>query len=119
MLESQSRQFSAVSRWTDVLGVMEVATAKSIERANEREQLLASLGSPDSSALSASGVSCQKHVERSTKIQDNFNSGYRAAQQSAADVENAIAATEEALAGWLLKADSIRQGLVNWVSASL
>jgi hypothetical protein len=119
MVERQSRQFSAASRWSDVLGVMEVATAKSIECAKEREQELASLDSPDSSALSASGASWQKHVERSARTQDNFISGYQAAQQSAADLENAIAATEEALAGWLLKADSIRQGLVNWVSASL
>ena len=119
MLERQSRQFSAASRWADVLGVMEAATAKSIECAKEREQRLASLGSPDSSALSASGASWQQPVERSTKIQDNFNSGYQAAQQSAADLEHAIAATEVALAGWLLKADSIGQGLVNWVSASL
>ena len=119
MLERQSRQFSAAGRWADVLAVMDVATARSIECAKEREQLLASFGSPDSSALSAASASWQRHVEQCTKLQDNFSSAYQAAQRRAADLENSIAAAEEALAGWLLKADSIRQGLVNWVSASL
>jgi hypothetical protein len=119
MVEDQSTPSTVPRGWSEVLGVMERAAAHNIERACQRDEVLASLGLPAPLPAADQPGAWQQPFEQSKMAHNDFEACFQAAQRWAADLEGAFAATEESLAGWLTTAESVRRRLANWSNPSV
>jgi hypothetical protein len=119
MADAQSTPSTVQRGWSEVLSVMERATAHNIERACQRDEALASLGLPAPLPAADHPVEWQQAFEQSKIAHHDFEACFQAAQHWAADLESAFAATEESLADWLATAESVRRRLANWGNPSV